>query len=75
MSIAGGASLGGTGSIAGRVTIAGGNIAAAQGILDLRDGALGTLFLSDASAADTVLTIGGAAANSPSIPNARKPFR
>src|SRR5204863_3404436 len=67
VSVAGGASLGGTGSIAGSVTVAGGNTATAQGILDLRDGAIGTLLLTDGNAPDTVLTIGGAAANSPSI--------
>jgi fibronectin-binding autotransporter adhesin len=67
VSVAGGASLGGTGSIAGSVSVAGGNTAAAQGILDLRDGAIGTLSLTDPIAADTVLTIGGAAGDSPSI--------
>ena len=67
VSVAGGASLTGTGSIAGSVIVAGGNTAAGQGILDLRDGAIGTLFLTDANSADTVLTIGAAAADSPSI--------
>jgi autotransporter-associated beta strand protein len=67
ISVVGGASLGGTGSIAGSVTVAGGSAETAQGILDLRDGAIGTLFLTDGNAADTVLTIGGATANLPSI--------
>jgi autotransporter-associated beta strand protein len=65
----GGGALGGTGSIAGQVTLAGGSISAAQGTLDLVDGTIGTLTFSDTNAADNVLTIGGTATASPSILN------
>ena len=60
VSVGGGASLGGTGSIAGSVTLVGGS---AGGTIDLTDGAIGTLTLSDTNAADTVLSIGGTAGN------------
>ncbi|HEY1381865.1 MAG TPA: GH25 family lysozyme [Gemmataceae bacterium] len=63
VSVSGGASLGGTGSIGGTVTLAGGSTAAQRATLDLTDGAAGTLVLSDATASDTVLTLGGSAGN------------
>ena len=68
MSVSGGASLGGTGSIGGTVVLAGGSTAAPRGTLDLTDGAAGTLRLTDANASDTVLTLGGSAGN-PSLMN------
>ena len=67
VSVNGGGALGGTGSIAGQVTLAGGSTPASQGTLDLVDGAIGTLTFSDTNSADTVLTIGGAAAGNPSV--------
>jgi autotransporter-associated beta strand protein len=69
VSVNGGGGLGGTGSIAGQVTLAGGSTPAAQGTLDLVDGAVGTLTFSDTNSADTVLTIGGPAVANPSILN------
>ncbi len=69
VSVGGGASLGGAGSIAGSVAVAGGNSFSTQGTLDLVDGTIGTLTLSDPTAADTVLTLGGIAPGSPSILN------
>ncbi|HVK17903.1 MAG TPA: GH25 family lysozyme [Fimbriiglobus sp.] len=63
VSVSGGASLGGTGSIGGTVAVVGGSTAATRGSLDLTDGAPGTLRLSNASASDTVLALGGAAGN------------
>jgi autotransporter-associated beta strand protein len=59
------ASLGGTGSIAGKVTVAGGD-AATWGTLDLADGLAAALTLSDPNPAHTVLTLGGASAGRPS---------
>jgi autotransporter-associated beta strand protein len=63
VSVSGGASLGGRGSIAGTVVVAGGSSAATRGTLDLTDGAPGTLWLTNANASATVLTLGGAAGN------------
>src|SRR5439155_25284454 len=57
MNVAGGAALGGHGTIAGTVTVA------AQASVDLRDGSIGTLLLSDALTTDTVLNVGGSAGN------------
>jgi formylglycine-generating enzyme len=57
MSVNGGAALGGTGSIAGILTVASG------GCIALDDGKVGTLTLSDANVLDTVLALGGTAGN------------
>ena len=62
-----GASLGGTGSLAGKVTVAGGNIASAQGSVSLVDGVIGSLTLSDPNSSDTALTLGGMSAGTPAI--------
>ena len=69
VSVTGGGALGGTGSIAGQVTLAGGSTPTTQGTLDLVDGAVGTLTFSDSNSADTVLTIGGLAVGNPSVLN------
>ena len=69
VSVGGGAALGGNGRIAGRATISGGTSPAARGILDLADGAPGTLTLSDLLSSDTALTLGGSSAGSPSALN------
>jgi autotransporter-associated beta strand protein len=69
VSVNGSGGLGGTGSISGQVTLAGGSTSTAQGTLDLVDGAIGTLTFSDTNSADTVLTVGGAAVANPSILN------
>jgi autotransporter-associated beta strand protein len=66
VSVSGGASLGGTGSIGGIVGLAGGSTSVQRATLDLTDGAPGTLLLADANALDTVLTLGGSA-GSPSL--------
>jgi autotransporter-associated beta strand protein len=63
VSVSGGASLGGRGSIAGTVVVEGGSSVAQRGTLDLTDGAPGTLWLTNANASTTVLTLGGAAGN------------
>ena len=63
VSVNGGASLGGRGSIAGTVVVAGGSSAATRGTLDLTDGAPGTLWLTSANTAAVVMTMGGAAGN------------
>ena len=63
VSVSGGASLGGRGSIAGTVVVAGGSSAATRGTVDLTDGAPGTLWLTNANASATVLTLGGSAGN------------
>jgi hypothetical protein len=57
VAVNGGAALGGTGNLAGTVTVAGG------GCIALDDGAVGTFTLSDPNALDTVLTLGGSAGN------------
>ena len=46
VTVSGSSVLGGTGSIAGPVAVAGGPLASDQGAIDLRDGAIGTLTLS-----------------------------
>lgn len=56
-----GASLGGMGTIAGRLTVAGGNTPSTRGLLDLTDGIAGTLKLTNPSSSETVLTLGGPA--------------
>ncbi len=66
VSVSGGASLGGRGSIGGTVVLAGGSTAAQRATLDLTDGALGTLLLANANASDVVLTLGGSS-NNPSL--------
>ena len=63
----GGATLSGTGTIAGPVTVAGGGSAASQGTIDLTDGQIATLTLSDPNPTQTALQIGGVSANTPSI--------
>jgi len=62
VSVTGGASLGGTGTIAGSVNLHPSGTQA--GTLNFVDGTPGTLALSDPTTTDTVLTIGGAAGNS-----------
>ena len=57
-----GAALGGTGRISGSVIVAG-NTSATGGSIDLDDGAIGVLTLTDTNAADTVLTLGGTTGN------------
>ena len=66
VTVNGGASLGGTGSIGGSVTVAGGSGPGTWGTISLVDGVAGTPTLSDASSTDTVLTIGGSTAGSTS---------
>ena len=73
VTVAGGASLGGTGTIGdgsattsttqGTVTVAGGSTAAAQGTISLLDGTIGTLTIKGnaATGATNFLTLGGAA--------------
>jgi hypothetical protein len=59
VTVNGGASLGGTGKIGGSVTVVGGATSSAQGAIDLRDGATGTLTLSSG----LTLGSGGGASN------------
>jgi autotransporter-associated beta strand protein len=66
VAVKGGASLGGTGSIGGSVTVVGGISPSMWGTISLVDGAAATLTLSDAISTDTVLTLGGGGAGSPS---------
>jgi autotransporter-associated beta strand protein len=56
-----GASLGGTGTMAGRLTVAGGSTPSTRGSLDLTDGQAATLRLTNPGSAETVLTLGGVA--------------
>lgn len=63
LSVSGGASLGGTGSIGGIVALAGGSTTNTRGTMDLRDSSAGTLRLTDSSTSNTVLALGGAAGN------------
>jgi autotransporter-associated beta strand protein len=56
VAVNGGATLGGTGTVNGLVTVAGGATSAAQGSIDLRDNAIGTLALNGG------LTLGGGTA-------------
>jgi len=67
VTVSGGATLGGTGSIGGTVVVAGGSTADTQGAVNLADGMIGTLTLSDSRAADTVLTLGGPTAGNLSV--------
>ena len=67
VTVGGGATLGGTGSIAGTVVVIGGSTAGTQGAINLADGMIGTLTLSDPNAADTVLTLGGPTAGNLSV--------
>jgi autotransporter-associated beta strand protein len=67
ITVGGGATLGGTGSIGGSVTAAGGSSPSTWGTISLVDGAPATLTLSDAIPTDTVLTLGGSGAGSPSM--------
>ena len=67
VAVNGGAKVGGTGSLAGKVTVAGGNTASTQGGVSLVDAALGTITLSDPNTSDTALTLGGTSANTPSL--------
>jgi autotransporter-associated beta strand protein len=67
VTVGGGATLGGTGSIAGTVVVLGGMAPATQGAINLADGMIGTLTLSDSKAADTVLTLGGLTVGNPSV--------
>jgi autotransporter-associated beta strand protein len=69
VNVGGGAALGGAGSIGGVVAVAGGSSPATQGAINLVDGAIGTLTLSDPNPADTVLALGGSVAGSPSVLN------
>jgi autotransporter-associated beta strand protein len=64
VTVYGGASLAGTGSIAGSLAVAGGNSAGSRGVLDFVDGSIGTLTLSNSVASNTVLTLGGDTAGS-----------
>jgi|GEM_PF-1845201 len=66
VTVGGGATLGGSGSIAGSVVVLGGSTAGTQGGINLADGMIGTLTLSDSKAADTVLTLGGLTVGNPS---------
>ncbi|MGA2063424.1 MAG: autotransporter-associated beta strand repeat-containing protein [Thermoguttaceae bacterium] len=66
VTVGGSATLGGTGSIAGTVVVVGGATPGTQGAINLADGMIGTLTLSDSKAADTVLTLGGLTVGSPS---------
>jgi autotransporter-associated beta strand protein len=66
ITVGGGATLGGTGSIGGTVVVLGGSTAGTQGAINLADGTIGTLTLSDPNAADTVLTLGGLTVGNPS---------
>jgi autotransporter-associated beta strand protein len=66
VTVGGGARLGGTGSIAGTVVVLGGSTAGTQGAVNLADGTIGTLTLSDPNAADSVLTLGGLTVGNPS---------
>ncbi|MGA2066976.1 MAG: autotransporter-associated beta strand repeat-containing protein [Thermoguttaceae bacterium] len=66
VTVGGGARLGGTGSIGGTVVVLGGSTAGTQGAVNLADGMIGTLTLSDPNAADTVLTLGGLTVGNPS---------
>jgi len=66
VTVGGGARLGGTGSIAGTVVVLGGSTPGTQGAVNLADGTIGTLTLSDPNAADTVLTLGGLTVGNPS---------
>jgi fibronectin-binding autotransporter adhesin len=61
VTVSAGASLGGTGSIAGQVTVIGGTTSATRGTLDLTDGIVGIFKLNDGNSADTVLTLGDTA--------------
>jgi fibronectin-binding autotransporter adhesin len=67
VTVAGGASLGGTGTIgtttAGSVTLAAGSTTATRGSIDLVNGSIGTLTLAARSATATVLTLGGTTGN------------
>jgi autotransporter-associated beta strand protein len=67
VTVGGGARLGGTGSIAGTVVVLGGATPSTQGAINLADGMIGTLTLSDPNAADTVLTLGGLTVGNPSV--------
>jgi autotransporter-associated beta strand protein len=62
-----GAALGGTGTIGGSVTVSAGAGPLAGGSLNLIDGTVGTLTLSDSNSADTVLTVGRGPIGSPSM--------
>ena len=64
VTVAGGATLSGAGSIAGTVGVAGGASSANQGTISLVDGAIGTLTLNNTGSSTTVLTLGG----SPALP-------
>lgn len=64
VSVNGGTSLGGIGSIAGMVTVAAGSTVASRGILDLTDGQIASLTLSNINPTETVLTLGSSAGNS-----------
>jgi autotransporter-associated beta strand protein len=66
VTVGGGATLGGTGLIAGTVVVLGGSTPGTQGAVNLADGTIGTLTLSDPNAADTVLTLGGLTVGNPS---------
>src|SRR5439155_10234573 len=65
--VAGGAALGGNGSIGGSVSVTGGSTAAAQGAIDLRDGLVGALKLTDANTLDTALIVGGNTSGNPGL--------
>jgi autotransporter-associated beta strand protein len=70
VTVGGGARLGGTGSIGGTVVVLGGATPSTQGAINLADGMIGTLTLSDPNAADTVLTLGGLTVGTPrSLPS------
>ena len=67
LSVGPAASLGGTGTIGGTVAVRGGAGPLPGGAIDLVDGTVGTLTLSDPNAADTVFAIGTGAVGSPSL--------
>jgi fibronectin-binding autotransporter adhesin len=64
VTVDGGASLGGTGTIAGSITVTAGTTPAERGAIDLVDGASSVLTLSNPSASATDLTLGGTVGNS-----------
>ncbi|MGC3988509.1 MAG: autotransporter-associated beta strand repeat-containing protein [Chthoniobacteraceae bacterium] len=60
VAVNGGGALGGAGTVSGAVTVAAGSTASTEGAINLVDGALGTLTLSNAAG----LTLGGTSGNS-----------
>jgi fibronectin-binding autotransporter adhesin len=69
IAVSAGAALGGSGSIAGQISVVGGATSATRGSLDLIDGFAATLQLIDGNSADTVLTLGDISAGAGSALN------